>query len=110
MGSHITIECKNIKLEAVLNENSLQKAVVITHPHPLYGGNMDNDVVVSIEKAFFERGFTTLKFNFRGTCNSTGMFDDGNGEQDDILAALSFLEQKKGYDRILLAGYLSFFR
>ena len=105
LGSHITIECKNIKLEAILNENSLQKAVVITHPHPLYGGNMDNAVVMSMEKAFFEKGFTTLRFNFRGTCNSTGMFDDGNGEQDDVLAVLSFLEQKKGFDRTLLAGY-----
>ncbi len=105
MSSTISIECKNIKLEAVLNENSLQKAVVITHPHPLYGGNMDNSVVVSIEKAFFNKGFTTLRFNFRGTCNSTGMFDDGNGEQDDVLAALSYLRNKKGHDWILLAGY-----
>jgi len=105
MSSQITIDCNEIKLEAVLNENSLQKAVIITHPHPLYGGNMDNSVVMSIEKAFFNRGFTTLRFNFRGTCNSTGMFDDGNGEQDDVLAVLSFLEQKKGFERILLAGY-----
>jgi len=105
MSSQITIDCNEIKLEAVLNENSLQKAVIITHPHPLYGGNMDNSVVMGIEKAFFNRGFTTLRFNFRGTCNSTGMFDDGNGEQDDVLAVLSFLEQKKGFERILLAGY-----
>ncbi len=105
MSSQVTIDCKKIKLEAVLNENSLQKAVIITHPHPLYGGNMDNSVVMSIEKAFFNRGFTTLRFNFRGTCNSTGMFDDGNGEQDDVLAALAFLKQKKGFERILLAGY-----
>ncbi|MEN8211374.1 MAG: CocE/NonD family hydrolase [Thermodesulfobacteriota bacterium] len=105
MNSQITIDCNEIKLEAVLNENSLQKAVIITHPHPLYGGNMDNSVVLSIEKVFFNRGFTTLRFNFRGTCNSTGMFDDGNGEQDDVLAVLSFLEQKKGFERILLAGY-----
>ncbi len=105
MDSKITIDCKEIKLEAVLNENSLQKAVIITHPHPLYGGNMDNSVVISIEKAFFNRGFTTLRFNFRGTCNSTGMFDDGNGEQDDVLAALAFLKQKKGFERILFAGY-----
>jgi alpha/beta superfamily hydrolase len=105
MGSDITLECGNIKLEAVLNENSLHKAVAITHPHPLYGGNMDNPVVMSIEKAFFKKGFSTLRLNFRGTGNSTGMFDDGNGEQDDVLAALAFLQQKKGYDRILLAGY-----
>lgn len=105
MSSQVTIDCKEIKLEAVLNENSLQKAVIITHPHPLYGGNMNNSVVMSIEKAFFNKGFTTLRFNFRGTCNSTGIFDNGNGEQDDVLAALAFLKQKKGFERILLAGY-----
>ena len=105
MDSKITLDCNNIKIEGVLNENSLLKAVVITHPHPLYGGNMDNPVVISIEKAFFNKGFTTLKFNFRGTGNSTGMFDEGNGEQDDILSAIAFLKEKKGFERILLAGY-----
>jgi uncharacterized protein len=104
MESKITIECGNIKLEGILRENTSQKAVIICHPHPLYGGNMDNPVVMTIADSFFEKGFTTLRFNFRGTCNSTGMFDNGNGEQDDIRAAMSWL-MENGYQKICLAGY-----
>jgi len=104
MESRVTIECGNIKLEGRLRENTSQKAVVICHPHPLYGGNMDNPVVMTIADSFFENGFTTLRFNFRGTCNSTGMFDNGNGEQEDIRAALSRLKEI-GYQQISLAGY-----
>ncbi|MBU8912203.1 MAG: alpha/beta hydrolase [Desulfobacterales bacterium] len=104
MKQNITIDCGNIKLEGVLQKNSSQNAVIICHPHPLYGGNMDNPVVMTIADAFFEKGFTTLRFNFRGTCNSTGMFDNGNGEQEDIRAAMSFLVES-GYKNICLAGY-----
>jgi len=104
MNSNITITCGNIKLEAVLNKNSEHRAVILCHPHPLYGGNMDNPVVGTIEQSFFEQGFTTLKFNFRGTCSSTGMFDNGIGEQDDIRSVVSYLI-KDGYKKIWLAGY-----
>ena len=100
----ITIECGNIKLEGSLRKNMPQKAVIICHPHPLYGGNMDNPVVMAIADAFFEKGFTTMRFNFRGTCNSTGMFDNGIGEQEDIRAAMSWL-MENGYQKIYLAGY-----
>ena len=104
MESRITIECGNIKLEGRLRKKSSQKAVVITHPHPLYGGNMDNPVVMAIADSFFERGFTILRFNFRGICNSTGMYDNGEGEQADVRAALSSLVAA-GYEKISLAGY-----
>lgn len=105
MSSTVTINCQNIRLEAVLNENSQRNAVVITHPHPLYGGNMDNHVVLTIEKAFLSQGFSTLRFNFRGTGNSTGMFDNGVGEQEDVLAVLSYLKNQKNFEKIVLAGY-----
>jgi len=104
MESNIMIKCGNINLEGVLQKKSEQKAVIITHPHPLYGGSMDNPVVTTIADAFFEKGFTTLKFNFRGTGSSTGMFDNGNGEQDDVRAAVSCLNEA-GYSQIHLAGY-----
>lgn len=104
MDTDITIECNNIRLEGVLGKNSDQRAVIICHPHPLYGGNMDNPVVMTMAEAFFEKGFTTLKFNFRGTCNSTGMFDNGNGEQEDIRAVMSWLIEN-GYKEIWLSGY-----
>jgi hypothetical protein len=104
MESTVTIECGNIKLEGVLHQQSSEKAVLICHPHPLYGGNMDNPVVMTLAESFFEKGFTTLRFNFRGTCNSTGMFDNGDGEQEDVRAALSWLK-KEGYQKISLVGY-----
>lgn len=104
MESTIIIECGNIKLEGILHKKSLQKAVIICHPHPLYGGNMENPVVMTIEESFFEKGVTTLRFNFRGTGNSTGMFDNGSGEQEDIRAAMTRLTED-GYEKICLAGY-----
>jgi uncharacterized protein len=104
MESQVTIFCKTFRLEGMLDQNSSQKAVIVTHPHPLYGGDMDNPVVMTIAGAFFEKGFTTLRFNFRGTGNSTGAFDNGNGEQEDIRAAMDFL-LGKGFEKIHLAGY-----
>ena len=104
MELSITIECGNIKLEGSLRKNTSQNAVIICHPHPLYGGNMENPVVMTIADSFFEKGFTTLRFNFRGTCNSSGMFDNGKGEQDDIRAAISWL-MENDYQKIILAGY-----
>lgn len=104
MSERVTIECENIQLEGVLQKNTREKAVIICHPHPVYGGNMDNPIVMTMEESFFEKGFTTLRFNFRGTCNSTGQFDNGNGEQEDILAAISYLVGNS-YRKISLAGY-----
>ena len=104
MESQITIQCKTIRLEGVLDQNSSQKAVIVTHPHPSYGGDMDNPVVMAVAETFFEKGFTTLRFNFRGTGNSSGAFDNGKGEQEDIQAALDFLSEK-GFHEISLAGY-----
>jgi hypothetical protein len=104
MGEKINIKCGNIRLEGVLHQHSRSRGAIVCHPHPLYGGNMENPVVETISRAFCERNITCLRFNFRGTCNSTGMFDNGNGEQEDVLAVLSFLAQA-GYEQIWLAGY-----
>ncbi|OGR14500.1 MAG: alpha/beta hydrolase [Desulfobacula sp. GWF2_41_7] len=104
MESQITIECQPIRLEGMLDHNSSQKAVIISHPHPLHGGDMDNPVVMTVARAFFEKGFTTLRFNFRGMGSSTGSFDNGYGEQEDVRAAISFLADK-GFQNISLAGY-----
>ena len=104
MESQITIECQKIRLEGLLNRNFSQKAVIICHPHPLYGGDMDNPVVMTMAEAFFEKGFTTLRFNFRGTGKSTGAFDNGTGEQEDIRAAMGYMADQ-GFQDITLAGY-----
>ena len=104
MEKAVIIHCENVRLEGMLNPNSSEKGVVVTHPHPLYGGNMDNPVVDQIVQSYFEKGFTTLRFNFRGTGKSSGMFDNGQGEIDDVRAALGFLKAT-GVNDMYLAGY-----
>ncbi|WP_320045453.1 alpha/beta fold hydrolase [uncultured Desulfobacter sp.] len=94
----------DIRLEGNLNRQEAGKAVVLTHPHPLYGGNMDVPVICKMAACFQAAGIATLRFNFRGTGGSSGKFDDGRGEQDDVKSALDFLSDQ-GYDQLFLAGY-----
>lgn len=104
MEKPIQIECNGMSLQAALNKNTGSSAVVICHPHPLYGGNMDNMVVTAIADIFFKTGFTTLRFNFRGVGGSKGTYDDGIGEQEDVRSAVQYLEDNS-YTEIWLAGY-----
>jgi alpha/beta superfamily hydrolase len=82
-------------------------AVIVCHPHPLYGGSMDNNVVDGLFEALAQASFISLKFNFRGVGQSQGEFDRGIGEEMDAAAAISFLSELKEVDgnRIGLAGY-----
>ena len=82
-------------------------AVIVCHPHPLYGGSMDNNVVNSLSEAITQASLVALKFNFRGVGGSQGEFDQGIGEQEDVKAAISFINTVKEVDsnRIGLAGY-----
>jgi uncharacterized protein len=59
---------------------------VIAHPHPLFGGTMDNKVVQTLARAFVQCGWTALRFNFRGVGASAGVHDEGRGEADDLQA------------------------
>lgn len=80
------------------------RAVIVTHPHPLYGGDMNNSVVSAIAAAYQQCGFSVLRFNFRGVGASTGTYGEGIGEQEDVTAAVDFVRQK-GISRIHLSGY-----
>jgi len=94
------------KLEGILNENGTGGGVVICHPHPLYGGDMYNNVVGSIEEGFEAQGFTTLRFNFRGVGGSQGSYGEGQGEVEDLMSAVHFLKSLIESDgSIMLAGY-----
>jgi hypothetical protein len=80
--------------------------VVISHPHPLYGGDMDNPVIDRMVEVCTGRGLATLRFNFRGVGASTGRHDEGRGERDDVRASLAHLEAVLGGNaRLALAGY-----
>ncbi len=91
-------------LEGLLEKNSPARGAVITHPHPLYGGDMYNNVVAAIGGVYGRLGWTTLRFNLRGVGSSGGKYDDGIGEQRDVQAAVSYL-QGLGIKNIDLAGY-----
>jgi alpha/beta superfamily hydrolase len=59
---------------------------LIAHPHPLHGGTMTNKVVQTLARAFVQQGWTAVRWNFRGVGRSTGVYDEGRGELDDLLA------------------------
>ena len=82
-------------------------AVIVCHPHPLYGGSMDNNVISSLHEATTQASLISFKFNFRGVGGSQGEFSQGIGEQEDVKAAISFISTVEEVDssRIALAGY-----
>jgi alpha/beta superfamily hydrolase len=81
--------------------------LVICHPHPLYGGDMENTVVRALADAFAATGFAVLRFNFRGVGRSMGRYSEGIGEQEDVKGALTWLATQPTVDadRLFLAGY-----
>ncbi|MGD2150902.1 MAG: alpha/beta hydrolase [Desulfobacterales bacterium] len=104
MVKKINFISEDYKIEGLFNKRDETRGVVVTHPHPLYGGDMYNMVVETIVHIYNIKGYSTLKFNFRGVGESRGQYDNGVGEQKDVLAALSFLADM-GVKRIDLAGY-----
>ena len=104
MESRVTFHAGALKLEGQINPLSKTCGVVITHPHPLYGGELSNPVVQSIALSYARKGITTLRFNFRGVGKSDGVYDNGMGEQEDVLAAIGLLSAS-GITEIHLAGY-----
>lgn len=65
-----------------------QGTVVIAHPHPLFGGTMQNKVVQTLAKAFAQNGWRAIRFNFRGVGASEGAYDEGRGEVDDLMSVI----------------------
>lgn len=96
-----------LRLEALLALPESPKAgLVVCHPHPLYGGDMDNPVVVRVAEVAQGVGMATLRFNFRGVGASGGVHTGGEGEQDDVAVALAALAGRLPADiPIGLAGY-----
>ena len=78
---------------------------VVAHPHPLYGGTMDNAVVVAAARAVVAAGGEALRFNFRGVGRSAGEHDAGRGERLDLGAAVAALDSREPRLPLLLAGY-----
>ena len=75
---------------------------VIAHPHPLFGGTLDNKVVQTLARAFTQCGWTAARFNFRGVGKTDGVHDEGRGELDDMLAVVARLAPSGA---LCLAGF-----
>ncbi len=81
---------------------------LVLHPHPEHGGTMNNRVVYALYQSFVERGFSTLRFNFRGVGRSEGMYDRGEGELSDAASALDWLQTYNSEAPICWIGGFSF--
>jgi alpha/beta superfamily hydrolase len=104
MEEKITLPAGRYRLEGYWQSGTTGKGVVITHPHPLYGGTMNNPVVETVQSAYQQYGYATLRFNFRGVGGSQGNYDNGIGEQDDVRAAIAYVENMD-VSAVELAGY-----
>ncbi len=104
METAVTFTSGALTLEGRYDKGDGKRGAVITHPHSLYGGDMDNPVVTTIVRAYAKAGYATLRFNFRGVGRSGGFFDGGAGEVKDVAAALAFMAGK-GIEAFDLAGY-----
>ena len=105
----VTFTSDGLALEGILHlpASSPSPAVAVCHPHPLYGGDMHNSVVVALCRAAAARGIAALRFNFRGVGRSEGSFADGVGERADATAALAHLPQlpEVDGDKLGVVGY-----
>jgi len=102
------IDGPGVRLESVLREprgGGLRGAAVLCHPHPVYGGTMDSRVVFRAAKAVEAARFAALRFNFRGAGASSGSFDEGNGEKDDVAAVIDWLEKRYPRRPLALVGF-----
>jgi uncharacterized protein len=108
--NRVRFPCGDLILEGITNVPESKgpfPGVVVCHPHPLYGGEMNNNVVVPICQALAQASIASLRFNFRGVGASQGKFAEGVGEREDIVAAISYLSTLEAVDkdRIGLCGY-----
>jgi len=105
----VTFACEDFELEGVLHipEGKVRKTlkVVVCHPHPVFGGSMENMVVQRICEAVAERGVEALRFNFRGVGASGGFHNGGVGEVEDVLAAVRYLRKGRKTVKVGLSGY-----
>lgn len=94
-----------IKLDQPADHRPDAPVAVICHPHPLFGGTLTNKVVHTIARSFKDMGVATLRFNFRGVGHSEGHYDQGRGEQHDLLAAVAWMRRQYPDAPLWLGGF-----
>ena len=94
--SAVSFEADGLTFEGVVAQSDdgagPWPGVVICHPHPLHGGNMENNVVLALALGLAQEGFVTLRFNFRGVGGSQGEHTEGEKESQEVLAALELIK------------------
>ncbi len=103
-NGQIEVRYKGLPSENI-NDQKVVKLVVLSHPHPLYGGTMNNKVVTTMERAFQALGYVTVAYNFRGVGNSSGEHDQGIGEQDDLFQVVEWAKTRFESTHVTLAGF-----
>ena len=109
--SAVSFVAKGLNFEGVIAQPNERggpfPGVVVCHPHPLFGGNMDNNVVLAVSFALAEQGIAALRFNFRGVGNSEWEHTKGEKEQEEVIGALELLKAWPGGEgrKLGLAGY-----
>jgi alpha/beta superfamily hydrolase len=106
----VFIPSTGIRLEGLLSlyeALSFKGGVILCHPHPLYGGDMDNPVITTAAEAASQEGFSTLRFNFRGVGESEGTYGEGIGEGEDVKAVIDYFysKLKSSNSYLILLGY-----
>ena len=106
----VFIPSTGIQLEGLLSlyeALSFKGGVILCHPHPLYGGDMDNPVITTAVEAVSQEGFSTLRFNFRGVGESEGTYGEGIGEGEDVKAVIDYFysKLKSSNSYLILLGY-----
>jgi alpha/beta superfamily hydrolase len=104
---HVTFPVGDITLEGLFWAPLQTPAigVVLCHPHPLYGGDMHNNVVSALADTLQQAGVATLRFNFRGVGRSGGEHGGGEAEGEDVKAAVTYLLSRQAVPTVVVAGY-----
>jgi hypothetical protein len=104
---HVTFPVGDITLEGLLwaPPQTPTIGVVLCHPHPLYGGDMQNNIVSALADTFQQAGMATLRFNFRGVGRSGGEHGGGEAEVEDVKAAVAYLLSRQAVPTVVVAGY-----
>jgi alpha/beta superfamily hydrolase len=106
----VFIPSNGIQLEGLLSiqkSSSLRSGVILCHPHPQYGGDMDHPVITTSVEAASQEGFSTLRFNFRGVGESQGSYEEGVGERQDVKSVANYFcsRLKNDHPLLILVGY-----
>jgi len=95
------------KMQCILDlpEGQPRGVALVAHPHPLYGGTMENKVAQTLARTFVTLGYATARFNFRGVGESEGVHDDGRGEVDDMDVMYKHMTEQYPGLPVALSGF-----